>query len=94
MLEKFIGHFVLVFIDDIFIYSKTEKEHEEHVRLMLKTLEAAGLMLKDSKCHWAQTNIDLLRYGVSADGVSAQFAKMEAIRALNPPTNMTELRWF
>ena len=39
VLEKFIGFFMLVFINDIVIYSKTEKEHEEHVRLVLETLE-------------------------------------------------------
>ena len=94
VLEKFIGHFMLVFIDAIVIYIKTEKEHEEHVRLVLETLETAHLMLKDSMCHWAQTKIDLLGYVVSAYGVSPQPAKTEAIRALNRPSNMTELRWF
>ena len=47
VLEKFIGRFVLVFIDDIVIYSKTEKEHEEHMRLVLEALEAPSLTLKD-----------------------------------------------
>ena len=92
VLAKFIGRCVMVFIDDIVIYSKSESEHKEHVRLVLETLEHAGLTLKDTKCLGAKSEIDLLGYVVSAQGVSTQVSKTEAIKALAPPTNVSDLR--
>ena len=94
VLGDFIGKFVMVFIDDIVIYSNSESDHKAHVEQVLQRLEEAGLTLKDSKCHWAQSQIDLLGYVVSAQGVSAQPAKTSAIRALAPPENVSELRRF
>ncbi len=94
VLGKFIGKFVMVFIDDIVVYSKNEEDHAKHVQLVLETLEKNGLTLKDTKCSWAQNRIDLLGYVVSDKGVSAQASKTEAIKALAPPTDVTELRRF
>ena len=94
VLGKFIGKFVMVFIDDIVIYSKNKHDHRRHVEQVLQTLADAGLTLKDSKCHWAQTKIDLLGYVVSAQGVSAQSSKTSAIKALAPPNDVSELRRF
>lgn len=94
VLGEYIGKFVLVFIDDIVVYSKTDEEHMEHVRLVLEKLEEHGLTLKDTKCAWAKKEINLLGYVVGAQGVSAQSSKTEAIKALNPPTDVKGLRRF
>ena len=94
VLAQFIGKFVMVFIDDIVVYSKNKEDHAKHVQLVLETLEKNGLTLKDTKCSFAQSQIDLLGYVVSAKGVSAQAGKTEAIKALAPPTSVTELRRF
>ena len=91
VLGNFIGKFVMVLIDDIVIYSKGEKEHNGHIEQVLHTLAKAGLTLKNLKCHWAQSNIYLLSYVVSAENVSAQRTKTSAIKALSPPENVREL---
>ena len=94
VLADFLGKFVMVFIDDIVIYSRSEEEHKVHVEQVLTALEAARLTLKDTKCFWGQTKIDLLGYVVTGQGVSAQPRKTEAIRSLQTPTDLTELRRF
>ena len=66
VLGDFIGKFGMVFIDDIVIYSNSESDHKSHVEQVLQRLEEAGLTSKDSKCHWAQSQIDLPGYVVSA----------------------------
>ena len=92
VLGEYIVKFVMVLIDDIVIYSKNYTEHAEHVCLVLETLEKNGLTLKDTKYFWAKSEIDLLGYVVSTQGVSAQASKTEVIKALAPPTDMSELR--
>jgi len=57
VLRKYLGKFILVYLDDIIIYSKTFKEHKEHVRLVFKALRAASLMMKPKKCKFAQKEL-------------------------------------
>jgi transposase InsO family protein len=94
ILAPFIGKFVQVFIDDVVIYSKTEREHNNHVSQVLEAISKAGLTLKKSKCIWAQKSIPLLGYIVSKQGIQSQPSKTSAIRALPPPTDLHELRRF
>jgi hypothetical protein len=94
VLAEFVGKFVMVFIDDIIVYSKNEEEHQRHVELVLTKLREAGLTLKDSKCSWAKSQTNLLGYVVSAEGRAAQPAKTEAIRQLAAPRDVPELRRF
>ena len=54
VLRKYLGKFVLVYLDDIIIYSKTFEEYKEHVRLVFEALRAASLMMKPKKCKFAQ----------------------------------------
>src|SRR6266545_2709612 len=60
VLRKYLGKFVLVYLDDIIIYSKTFEKHKEHVRLVFKVLRAASLMMKPKKCKFTQRNYDSL----------------------------------
>ena len=94
VLAEYIGKFVMVFLDDIVVYSSSEREHKQHVAAVLKKLSAANLTLKASKCHWGKPKIDLLGYVVTAHGISPQPEKTEAIRALRPPVDIPELRRF
>ena len=64
VLGDFIGKFILVFSNNIVIYRKSEVEHREHVSQVLDTFELAIRTLKDLKCSWAQSQVNLLRYGV------------------------------
>jgi hypothetical protein len=61
VLHKFLDRFVLVFIDDSLIYSKTREEHEEHLKLVLQVLREHKLYAKFSKCDFFQKQIPLLR---------------------------------
>ena len=94
ILGKFIGKFLFVFLDDIVIYSPTAEEHFRHLKLVFETLAKANLTLKQSKCNFFQTHVDLLGYVVGKDGYSAQSSKTAAIRQQPPPDDQTELRRF
>ena len=94
VLAKHIGKRVMVFLDDVVIYSKDASQHAADVELVLKDLQAANLTLKESKCHFGKTELDLLGYMISADGIRAQPSKTEAIKQLSSPTNVSELRRF
>ena len=84
----------MVYLDDVIIFSKSEEEHAEHLRKVLKSFEAAGLTIKESKCDFAKSSLDLLGFVISERGISAQPDKTAAIANLAPPTDVTELRRF
>ncbi|KAL4038688.1 hypothetical protein IC575_002311 [Cucumis melo] len=76
-LLEFLDTFVIVFIDDILIYSKTEAEHEEHLRIVLQTLRDNKLYAKFSKCEFWLKQVSFLGHVVSKAGVSVDPAKIE-----------------
>ena len=57
VLRKYLRKFILVYLDDIIIYSRTFEEHKEHVRLVFEALRAASLMMKSKKCKFAQKEL-------------------------------------
>ena len=69
----------MVFIDDILIYSQSEEEHEDHLRIVLQALIEHQLYVKFSKCEFWPTEVRLLGHVVSALGVSIDPEKVEAI---------------
>ncbi|KAL4033202.1 hypothetical protein IC575_006288 [Cucumis melo] len=88
--KDFLDAFVIVFIDDILIYSKTEAEHEEHLHQVLETLRSNKLYAKFSKCEFWLKNVTFLGHVVSSKGVSVDPAKIEAVT--NWPRPSTELK--
>ncbi|MCP3951506.1 MAG: hypothetical protein GY697_04715, partial [Desulfobacterales bacterium] len=94
VLGEYIGTICFVFIDDVVIFSKNNQDHAKHVDMILQRLNDHDLTLKESKCHWAQTKIDLLGYVVCDKGISAQPEKADAISKLKPPKNVKELKRF
>ncbi|KAL5563785.1 hypothetical protein UlMin_033532 [Ulmus minor] len=92
--KEFLDKFVIVFIDDILIYSKTKEEHDEHLRITLRTLEEHKLYAKFSKCEFWLDKVHFLGHVVSKDGVSVDPAKIEAVSKWPAPTNVTEIRSF
>lgn len=94
ILAPLLRHCVLVFFDDILIFSKTYKEHLEHVALVLETLRKHQLYAKLSKCTFAQSKVEYLGYVITDKGVSTDPAKVEAIVSWPTPQNVTHLRSF
>jgi hypothetical protein len=70
VLQPFLRKFVVVFLDDIFIYSNSLEEHMEHIQLVLNTLRQHQLYLKQSKCSFAQHKLEYLGHIISAEGVA------------------------
>ncbi|KAL0536181.1 hypothetical protein IC582_025120 [Cucumis melo] len=92
--REFLDTFVIVFIDDILIYSKTETEHEEHLRMVLETLRANKLYAKFSKCEFWLKQVSFLGHVVSKAGVSVDPAKIEAVTSWPRPSTVSEVRSF
>jgi hypothetical protein len=66
---EYLEKFVVVFIDDILVFSKTEEEHEKHLRLVLEKLQSNKLYAKFSKCEFWVTKVAFLGHVISAGGV-------------------------
>jgi hypothetical protein len=88
---KFLDKFVVVFIDNILVYSKTEEEHAEHLRLVLGTLREHQLYAKFSKCEFWLKEVGFLGHVISAGGVSVDPSKITSILEQKAPTNPTEV---
>ncbi|KAA0035602.1 pol protein [Cucumis melo var. makuwa] len=89
--REFLDTFVIVFIDDVLIYSKTEAEHEEHLRIVLQTLRDNKLYAKFSKCEFWLKQVSFLGHVVSKAGVSVDPAKIEAVTGWTRPSTVSEL---
>jgi hypothetical protein len=79
VLSQFLDKFVLVFIDDILIYSKNREEHEEHLRLVLQVLREHQLYAKFSKCDFFHKKIHYLGHVLSKEGVAVDPDKIRSI---------------
>ena len=89
-----LDHFVVVFIDDILVYSKSREEHEEHLRVVLQTLRKNELYAKFKKCEFWLDKVSFLGHVNSKDRVSVDSRKIEAIINWKRPTTPTEVRSF
>ncbi|KAA0032426.1 pol protein [Cucumis melo var. makuwa] len=92
--REFLDTFVIVFIDDILIYSKTEAKHEEHLRMVLQTLQDNKLYAKFSKCKFWLKQVSFLGYEVSKAGVSVDPAKIEVVTSWPRPSIVSEVCSF
>src|SRR6266540_7049824 len=79
VLQEHLGEFVIVYLDDIFVYSQTYEEHVQHIEWVLTKLEEANLKLKLEKCKFAKREIKVLRHRVDAEGTRPNPGKVEAI---------------
>ena len=84
--------FVIVFLDDILVYSKSEEEHEHHLKMVLQVLREHQLYAKLSKCSFYQKKIHYLGHIISKDGIVVDPEKIEAIREWSVPKNVTKFR--
>ena len=90
----YLDKFVVVFIDDILVYSKNEEDHEQHLRIVLQTLREKKLYAKLSKCDFWLREVFFLGHIVSVEGTKVDLTKIEAIVNWKPPRNVTKVRSF
>ena len=92
--RPYVDQFVVVFIDDILVYSKDAQEQEQHLRIVLETLREKKLYAKLSKCDFWLKKVSFLGHIVSAEGIRVDSAKIEAVVNWKSPQNVTEVRSF
>ncbi|KAL2246065.1 UNVERIFIED_CONTAM: Transposon Tf2-12 polyprotein [Sesamum indicum] len=92
--QEYLDHFVIVFIDDILVYSRDREEHEQHLRIVLQILKEKELYAKLSKCEFWVNQVIFLGHVVSGDGVMPDPSKVKAIMEWRVPKNSTEVRSF
>ena len=92
--RPYLDRFVVVFVDDILIYSKSEEEHEGHLRIVLQTLRVHQLYAKFSKCEFWLIEVRFLRHVVSVSVVSVDLEKVEAVKNWERPKLVFEIRSF
>ena len=93
-LKDFMGKFLVIYFDDILIYSKNHNDHLEHLRLLFEKLRESQLYANLKKCQFLSNNIQLLGFIVSAQGIKANLIKVQAILEWETPTNIHEVRSF
>ncbi|XP_028118005.1 uncharacterized protein LOC114315596 [Camellia sinensis] len=92
--KQFLDEFIIVFIDDILIYSKSRGEHEQHLRTALQILRENKLYAKLSKCELWLGSVALLGHVIDTDCISMDPQKIEAIVDWPKPINVSEVRSF
>ncbi|GJS55046.1 putative reverse transcriptase domain-containing protein [Tanacetum coccineum] len=92
--KPYLDKFVIVFIDDILIYSKTKEDHENHLRLMLELLRKEKLYAKFSKCEFWLQEVHFLGHVVNHEGIHVDPSKIEAVKNWKAPTTPSEVRSF
>nr|ABA93015.2 retrotransposon protein, putative, Ty3-gypsy subclass [Oryza sativa Japonica Group] len=91
---EYLDNFVVVFIDDILIYSRTKEEHEEHLRLALEKLREHQLYAKFSKCEFWLSEVKFLGHVISAGGVAVDHSNVESVTNWKQPKTISEIRSF
>ncbi len=94
VLGKYMWDFILIYLDDIIIYSKSLREHIDHIRLVFQALQEAELKIKMEKCAFAWKELKYLGFRIGQDGVAVDPDKIKAIEEQSPPTNQTGIRAF
>ncbi|XP_062086135.1 uncharacterized mitochondrial protein AtMg00860-like [Humulus lupulus] len=92
--KDYLDKFVIVFIIDILIYSRTEEEHEEHLILTLQRLREHQLYAKFKKCEFWITQVEFLGHIVGKDGIKVDLVKIEAVKDWTQPKNASKVRSF
>ena len=92
--QPYLDQFVVVFVDDILIYSQSEWEHEDHLRIVLQLLRDHQLYAKFSKCEFWLTGVRFLRHVVSASAMLVDPEKVEDVMSWERPKSVFEIRSF
>jgi hypothetical protein len=90
----YLDKFVIVFLDDILIYSKSKEEHEKHLRMVLQVSREHRLYAKLSKCSFYQNKIHYLVHIISEEGIVVDPKKIKVIEGWPTPRNVSEVTSF
>src|SRR3954462_2361369 len=94
LFPEWLDVFVLLYLNDILVYSKSEAKHEEHGRLVLQKLREHRYYAKLSKCKFWLDKVNFLGHVISAEGIVVDPDRVDAIQDLAPPNNVKQWRSF
>ncbi|KAK1647655.1 hypothetical protein QYE76_065460 [Lolium multiflorum] len=91
---KYLDKFVIVFIDDILIYSKDKEEHAKHLKIVLQILREHQLYAKFSKCKFWLDSVEFLGHVITKEGIAVNPSKVQSVLEWKSPKNAKEIRGF
>ena len=92
--KPYLDQFVVIFIDDILVYSRSRGEHERHLSFVLQTLRDKQLYVKLKKCEFWLDKVSFLRHMVTKDGIFVDPGKVDVVSNWRRPNTVTEIRSF
>ena len=92
--HDYLDLFVILYLDDILVYSKSEAEHKVHLRLVLQKLREHQLYEKFSKCEFWLEKVNFLGHVISAEGIAVDLERVRTTQEWAPPKNVKQLRSF
>ena len=92
--REYLDHFVVIYLDDILVFSSSAEEHTRQVRLVLTKLREHGLYAKREKCEFDRTSVEFLGYVISPSGITMDTRKVATIQAWPVPTRLKEVQSF
>jgi RNase H-like domain found in reverse transcriptase/Reverse transcriptase (RNA-dependent DNA polymerase) len=92
--RDYVDQFILVYLDDVLIFSRSEEEHKQHVEMVLQRLRDERLFAKLSKCEFNKSSVSLLGHIVGANGLQREGKKVEAVVKWPQPANKVEVQSF
>ncbi|GBB96562.1 hypothetical protein RclHR1_27830001 [Rhizophagus clarus] len=94
VLKRLLWKFIMVYLDNIIIYSNTFEQYLDHLQQVFDQLENAGLKLNSDKCSFVKDELEFLGHVISSKGKRTNPAKVQKVKNFPAPTNITQLRGF